>query len=112
MTRFLGLREAYLTVSFDECHFCKRSMKYLGYVVDRQGLHVDQDKVKTMIKLPPPKTVKEVRRVIGTFSWYRRIVPDFSTIVSPITALVNKSSRFNWSAESDAAFRKIREFLI
>lgn len=109
---FKRLREANLTVNFDKRHFCKRSMNYLGYVVDRKGLHVDPDKVTAMIELSPPKTVKKVQRVIGTFSWYRRFVPDFSTIVSPITALVKKLSRFCWSPECDAVFHKIKEIPI
>ncbi|KAG5864909.1 hypothetical protein JTB14_002878 [Gonioctena quinquepunctata] len=54
-------------------------MKYLGYVVDRNGLHVDQDKVKAMLELPTPTNVTEVRRVVETFSWYQRFIPDFSS---------------------------------
>lgn len=69
---FKRLREANLTVNFGKCHFCKRNMNYLCYVVDRKGLYVDPDKVKAMIELPPPKTAKEDQRVIRTFFLYRR----------------------------------------
>ncbi|KAG5871033.1 hypothetical protein JTB14_010584 [Gonioctena quinquepunctata] len=40
---FRRLREANLTVSLEKCHFCRPEMKYLGHVVDRNGLHVDTD---------------------------------------------------------------------
>lgn len=109
---FRRLREAQLTVSFDKCHFCKPNMKYLGFVIDRKGLHVNPDKIKSMFELPPPQNVKEVRRIIGRFSWYRRFVPEFSTIVSPITALIKKCSKFVWTPECDSAFRRIKELLI
>lgn len=109
---FKRLREANLTVSFEKCQFCRPSMRYLGYVVDRQGLHVDAQKVEAMLKLPVPRTVKEVRRVLGTFSWYRRFVPDFATIVSPLTALLKKSRKFDWTPACDEAFRKIKTCLI
>lgn len=59
---FERLREANLTVSWEKCQFCRPEMKYLGYVVDRNGLHVDPDKVRAMLELPVPKTVSEVRR--------------------------------------------------
>ena len=72
---FARLCGANLTVSWDKCQFCRPEMKYLGYVVDRNGLHVDPDKVKAMVGIPVPKNAKEVRRIIGTFSWYRRFVP-------------------------------------
>lgn len=109
---FRRLRRSHLTVSIEKCHFCKSKMKYLGYVVDRRGLHVDPEKVKAMIELPPPKSVREVRRIIGTFSWYRRFVPDFSSLVAPITALLKKSSRFKWTDDCDMAFKKVKELLI
>lgn len=70
------LLEAGLTVSWDKCQLCKPEMKYLGYVVDSKGLRVDPDKVKAMMNLPTPSTVREVRRLLGTFGWYRRISMD------------------------------------
>lgn len=109
---FRRLRGAKLTVSIDKCQFCRPEMKYLGYVVDRNGLHVDPDKVKAMLDLPVPKTVKEVRRIQGTFSWYRKFIPDFATTISPITALLKKSRKFCWTPECDEAFRRIKECLI
>lgn len=109
------LREAHLTISVEKCYFCKAQMRYLVYVVDSlidRGLHVDPGKVKAMLEIPPPAAVKEVRHVIGTVSWYRRFVPEFSSIVASITALVRKSSRFSWTPECDAAFHRIKELLI
>lgn len=109
---FRRLREANLTVSIDKCQFCRPEMKYLGYVVDRNGLHVDPDKVTAMLQLPPPKSVKDVRRIIGMFSWYRRFIPDFATSLSPITALLKKGRKFEWTATCEESFRKIKEQLI
>lgn len=109
---FRRLREAKITVGVDKCQFCRPQMKYLGYIVDRNGLHVDPEKVKAMLELPTPTNVREVRRVVGTFSWYRRFVPDFSTIVAPITALLRKKSKFVWSEECEKSFKKIRECLV
>ena len=109
---FKRLREANLTVSREKCQFCKPQMKYLGYVVDRNGLHVDPDKVKAMLEVPTPRNVTEVRRIVGTFSWYRRFIKDFSSLIEPITALLRKSRKFIWTADCDTAFRKIKECLV
>lgn len=106
------LRVANLSVNWDKCQFCRAEMKYLGYVVDRRGLRVDPDKVKAMLELPAPKSVSEVRRVVGTFSWYRRFVPGFSSLAAPITALLKKSRKFEWSSECEASFIKLKEYLV
>lgn len=109
---FRRLREANLTVSWEKCHFCRPQLKYLGYVVDGNGLHVDPDKVKAMLLLPPPKSVKDVRGIIGTFSWYRRFIPEFSSLISPITALLRKGRKFLWTSDCEASFCKIKECLV
>lgn len=109
---FRRLRDANLTVSTKKCRFCLPQMEYLGYVVDRNGLRMNPEKVRAMLDLPVPKNAREVRRVIGMFSWYRRFIPNFSTIVSPITALVRKNRKFCWSDECDSAFKEIKEHLV
>lgn len=56
-------------VNFEKSHFCRPKLKFLGYVVNRQGLHVDPDKVRAIVDLPIPKSVSQVRSIIGTASW-------------------------------------------
>lgn len=109
---FRRLREANLTVSREKCQFCKPQMKYLGYVVDRNGLHVDSDKVRAMLEVKAPRNVTEVRRIVGTFSWYRRFIKDFSSVIAPITALLRKARKFEWTQGCESAFRKIKECLV
>lgn len=74
---FERLKAANLTVAKEKCQFCRPELHYLGYVVNRNGLQVDPGKVQAIIDIPSPKTVFEVRRVLGLFSWYRRFVPNF-----------------------------------
>lgn len=109
---FQRLTEADLTVRRDKCHFCRRELKFLGYVVDNTGLRCDPDKVSAILNIPAPKNVKEVRRFLGVTSWYRRFIPDMASLVSPITHLLRKRSPFIWSTECDRAFLKVKEYLV
>lgn len=56
---FNRLFENGLTVSQEKCHFCRPELRNLGYVVDEFGLRVDP--AKAILRIPAPKTVKEVR---------------------------------------------------
>jgi Reverse transcriptase (RNA-dependent DNA polymerase) len=87
---FDRLREAGLVISEEKCHFCKPELRYLGYIVDPLGLRPDPEKVQASVNIPPPKSIAEIRRFIGTASWYRRFVPNFSTVLAPITNLTWK----------------------
>lgn len=109
---FKRLREANLTVSVEKCNFCRDELKYLGYVVTRRGIHVDRDKIKPILELSTPKNVKEVRSLIGMASWYRKFIPEFSTLLAPMSALLRKNIRFVWSSPCQEALDKLKEALV
>lgn len=109
---FERLQKANLTLSRKKCSFCRTELKYLGYVVSRQGLHVDPEKVSAIVNIPIPQSVQEIRRIIGMSSWYRRFIPNYSTRIAPLTNLIRKNVKFNWSIECDEALHTIKDALI
>lgn len=109
---FKRVREAKLTLNKEKCTFCRQELKYLGYVVSERGLHVDPDKVKSIVDLPVPRNQKEVRQFCGTASWYRRFIKDFAGRMYPLTSLLKRRSQFKWTPEADIAFQDIKACLI
>lgn len=109
---FRRLRSAKLTVSREKCQFCRPELRYLGYVVDSHGLHVDPEKIKAILDMPPPTCVTEMRRILGLASWYRRFIPNFSTLTAPLTSLLRKNQKFVWSSSCEEAFRALKDHLI
>lgn len=109
---FNRLLTAGLTVNKEKCEFVKSELKFLGYVVDKDGLRTDPSKVESMLNYPTPKCIKDVRRFIGLVSWYRRFVPNFASLVSPISKLTRKNQKFVWSYEAEASFLKVKELLV
>lgn len=81
-----------LKPNFDKCFFVRDKLKYLGHVVDEHGLHPDPDKVSTILDLPTPTNMKELRQFLGMASWYRRFVKDVSRTVAPLTFLLKKKN--------------------
>ncbi|CAG9829901.1 unnamed protein product [Diabrotica balteata] len=111
---FSRLKEANLTINLDKCQFCRPSLKFLGYVVDSKGLRTDPDKVTAIKDFPIPKTTTQVRRILGMCGYYRRFVPSYSTLLSPLTDLLKnrkKGQTITWTSEADDAFRRIKEAL-
>lgn len=106
------LKEAGLSLSRDKCKFCQSEIKYLGYVVNSNGLLADPDKIAAIVQMPTPKNAKEIRQIIGMASWYRRFIPQFSTIIAPLTALLKKNSKFLWTDVCEAAFANIKDCLV
>ncbi len=59
-----------LKLSPDKCHFFETSVKYLGHVVDAQGVHTDPDKVSALRDWPCPSNGKEVKCSLGFAGYY------------------------------------------
>jgi len=103
---------AELTINPEKCEFCRSQVRYLGFIVQRDGLTVDSDKVKPILEYPAPRNLKQLRRFLGMSSWYRRFVPQFATVSEPLTRLLKKNQRWEWGVEQEDAFEQIRARLL
>lgn len=108
---FYRLRQASLKINWGKSEFCAKEIKYLGFIVDEYGVRTNPEKVRPILEYPAPRNVKEVRRVIGMLSWYRKFVPNFSDKIAPLTALLKKSSKFLWGSCEQKALDFIKEAL-
>jgi len=90
------LRVNSLFANKEKCTFCVDSVVFLGFVVNKNGVHVDLTKIKAIQEWPTPTSVGIVRSFHGLASFYRRFVSNFSTLASPLNELVKKVVSFNW----------------
>lgn len=101
---------AKLTISLEKSRFCMRSLKYLGFIISEKGIQPDLGKIEAIRNYPEPKNIKGVRRLIGLAGWYSRFIPNYSTIISPITDLLKKSKsngKFQWTVQASDALKII-----
>ena len=57
----------------------------------------------------PLSDTKQVRQFVGLASYYRAFIPNFSTIMEPLTTLTRKRSKFAWTWEAEQAMQRIQE---
>nr|GEV96131.1 retrotransposon protein, putative, Ty3-gypsy subclass [Tanacetum cinerariifolium] len=79
------LQKEKLYAKFSKCKFWLDSVKFLGHVINSQGVHVDPTKVKAIKNWTAPKTPTEVRQFLGLTGYYRS---------APILALLEGSKDF------------------
>ncbi|XP_058827009.1 uncharacterized protein LOC131686989 [Topomyia yanbarensis] len=106
------LKNAGLTINAEKSVFCRKSLRYLGYVLNEEGWHVDEDKVEAISKFPAPTNKKEVQRFIGMCGWYRRFIKDFSQTAVPLTELTKAKTKFKWTEDCERAFQSLKSHLI
>ena len=107
----LCLRKAGLTINIQKSKFCVKSVKYLGYVVGQGQLKKDPDKVSAVENFPVLISVKAVRRFLGMVGWYSRFIENFSGCAAPISDVIKKHKKFNWTPEAQTAFENLKNAL-
>jgi len=85
---FIRLQEARLRVNAPKCGFALHEIEYLGYLLTREGIKPQPEKVSAILAILPPKNVKELRSFLGVVQYYRDIWRRRSHLVSPLTDLV------------------------
>ncbi|CAI5671364.1 unnamed protein product [Oreochromis niloticus] len=81
------LRDFGLRLSPEKCHFFRPSVKYLGHVVDAQGVHTDPDKISALKTWPRPTNKRELKCFLGFAGYYRRFIDGYSKIAKPLNSL-------------------------
>ena len=61
-----------------KCRIMKPSVDYLGYRIDKNGLHTLPEKIIAIQDAPRPKNVKELRSFLGLVNYYGRFIRDLT----------------------------------
>ena len=88
------LRERSFYGKLSKSEFWLDKVVFLGHWISRDGIITDPEKIRTIIDLPTPNSVKEVRSFMGLVGYYKRNVEGFSKISLSITSLVRKNATF------------------
>lgn len=137
---FQRLREHNLKLSPKKCHLLRRSVKFLGHVIDGDGVAVDPGKMEVIVKMTKKDlmeddghtpSVRRVKSFLGMIFYYQHFIPNCSSIAKPLFALtagqkrrgkIGKSNQrsgvfrklkpADWTDDCDSAFLNLKEKLL
>lgn len=108
---FDRFRQFGLTLNPEKCSFMLPEINFLGHKLDRSGIQPVDENIKKITDFPIPNTVKKVRRFIGLVSYFRRFVPKFSELTAPLTNLIRKRKKFQWTPTAQKSFEILKQKL-
>ena len=73
----------------------------MGHVIDADGLHPTEDKVKAIKEAPRPRNVAELRSFLGILNYYHKFLPNLSGNLKPLYQLLHKKTKWTWGQQQE-----------
>ena len=94
---FNTLRSYNMKLNLSKCVFGVTIGKFLGFMVSQRGIEVNPKKVRAILELEPPRTVKAVQSLNGKVVALNRFVSKAMDKCLPFFRVLRKS--FEWMDE-------------
>jgi hypothetical protein len=119
------LCNAGLKINAAKLTFCILEIEYLGYVLTRDGIKPQSNKVQAILVIKPPTGVRQLRHFLGMVQYYRDLWARQSNMLAPFTSLVGECSQtkstnakgtkkvpWHWDKVHQRAFNHIKATII
>lgn len=108
-TVFQRLRKHGLTINMAKCVWGQESIRFLGHVVDKNGIRPTMEKVDAIRNFQLPSTAQELRRFMAMCNFYHRLIPHAAQHQGPLQSLIvgntkNDKTPVTWTSSSRTAF--------
>lgn len=116
-TVFDRLRKYGLTINVEKCLFVQTQVKFLGHLVDENGVRPLPTKVEIIQNFERPAIAKHLKTFLATLNFYRRFIPSAVEHQIPLQAMIpgnkkNDHTMLNWTPETIHAFEKCKQSLV
>ncbi|KAI2668494.1 Retrovirus-related Pol polyprotein [Labeo rohita] len=113
---FSRLRAHGLKLAPKKCHLFRRSVRFLGHVIDEKGVAADPDKVQAITAMTERDLMmedgvtpsqKKIKSFLGMVMFYQRFIQGCSSIAKPLFALTAAPKGQKNNGTKFSAFRKL-----
>ena len=93
---------------WDKCKFFQTSVKYLGFIFDKNGRRPDPENIHVIKQVTAPTDVSTLRSFLGLVNHYGSFLPELHKLCGPLNNLLKKDTKWNWSNSCKESFEKIK----
>ena len=102
--------EAGIKLNAKKTHLFREEADYLGFRVDKNGIHMMDEYVRRILDWPIPKTVKQLRSFLGFTGYYRSFIPQYAQLTSEMNSQKGKKTKnLEWTPEMTEKFNMLKE---
>ena len=102
------IEEAGVTLNRSKCEFGKTELKFLGHLLNQDGIQADPDKTSAITDMAPPTNVSELQRFMGMVNQLGKFSHNLADLTQPLRQLLSMKSTWLWGPSQDKAFHDIK----
>ena len=87
-----AFEKAGLILNIQKCKLVNQEAEFLGQVITPEGIKPIQRHINTILNIPNPKNLKELRSLLGKFNYYTKFIKDHQKIIAPLSELTKGHS--------------------
>ncbi|XP_034944033.1 uncharacterized protein [Chelonus insularis] len=106
------LKEQGFELNVDKRKLCKNPIEYLGFITDKDGVHINSKVIQPIFDSPVPTNTKLLRRFLGMVNRYHRHLKMVADIQGSLNKLCSPKSSWKWSNEAQKSFETSKQALI
>lgn len=106
------LQDNSLTINLEKCMFFQSSINFLGYDISVDGIRPGKKKLDAIRNYPAPQNIHQVRQFLGLINYFRKFIKQCAVYCKPLTKLLKKGTRWEWSSEQNCAVDHLKNELM
>jgi len=88
------LQQAGMQVSPGKCKWFQSAVTNLGFLITREGIKPQLEKIQGILNMQRPSTQKDVHHFVGMVNFYRDLFPKRAETLTPLTDLCGLKKKF------------------
>jgi hypothetical protein len=100
-----------LKLNPEKCVFGIHKGKVLGCLVSTKGIEANPDKIKALVEMQDPVSVKDVQKLTGRVAALNRFIPRAAERSLPFFQVLRSAKTFQWSETQKQAFHELKDYL-
>ena len=104
-------REYGLVFNGKKCAVKQPSIKFFGWIYDKDGAHPDPSKVTAIHNMPALETPSQLQKFLGMVTYLSPFVPSLSSFTAPLCGLLKKDPEFTWNKTYQDAFDSVKSLV-
>lgn len=105
------LEKSNIKIKLAKCQFFVHEVKFLGYQLTKEGMMMNNNRMKAITEMPHPKNKRQLQSFLGVVNYYRRFVKNFAQTAKPLYGLLKKDVRYVWGEDQRNAVEELKRKL-